>query len=254
LIVFRISLCLLSLSLLLPSCRSYKQSILFRVSEDQNLKQEIHQAEGNYIIQKHDYLQLDVYTNGGEKLIDPNQESFKNAAGQSLGNNEVNKNYLVDSSGRVKFPLLDELTLEALTIRQAEEILQKEYAKFYQNPFIILKYNNKRVVVLGALGGHVIPLLNENMKLTEILAMAKGTTNDFKAHNIRIIRDNQFIIADLSTYESYQRSNIIMQPHDIIYIEPIRRPFVEAIRDYSPIFTIKSSLTTLVVLVIGLNN
>src|SRR5690606_27831370 len=155
--------------------------------------------------------------------------------------------YLVDMNGVVKLPMLDELKLEGLTIRQAEAILQKEYSKYYTNPFVILQYANKRVIVLGATGGQVIPLLNENTPLVEVLALATGLNNDSKAHNIRVIRGDQVIIADLSTFEGYKKSNLIMQPGGIVYVEPIRRPASEALRDYGPLVSIITSLTTLVV-------
>jgi polysaccharide export outer membrane protein len=40
---------------------------------------------------------------------------------------------------------------------------------------------------------------------------------------------------------------MLVQPGDIIYIEPIRRPASEALRDYFPIVSILSSLITLIV-------
>jgi len=43
---------------------------------------------------------------------------------------------------------------------------------------------------------------------------------------------------------------MIIQPGDIIYIEPTRKPFTEGIRDLSPIFSIVMSLTTLIVVTI----
>src|SRR5262249_46984142 len=94
--------------------------------------------------------------------------------------------YLVDLNGVVKFPVVGEMKLEGLTLRQAEEMAEKEYGKFFEESFVILTFQNKRVVLLGAVGGQVIPLSNHNVTLAEILAMAKGLPNDSKAHNIRI--------------------------------------------------------------------
>jgi polysaccharide export outer membrane protein len=210
-------------------------------------------AESNYTIQKNDRLQLEVYTNMGEKLVDPNLESFKNAQSPSATGANTITSYLVDLKGMVKFPMIDELKLESLTLRQAEEILQKEYTKFYQQPFVVLKYVNKRVIVLGAPGGQVIPLSNENMKLTEVLALAKGVNNDAKAHNIRVLRGDQLFVVDFSTFESYKTNDMIVQPGDIVYVEPVRRPLSEGLRDYVPIISVVTGLTTLAAVLIGLN-
>jgi len=224
---------------------------MFRVTDDTTLKQQIQSAEANYIVQKNDLLSLEVFTNLGEKIIDPNQESF-NQTGER-NQTSAAPTYLVDVSGVVRFPMVSEINLEGLTIKQAEEILQKEYNKFYQQPFIRLKFTNKRVVVLGAPGGQVIPLTNENTRLTEILAMAKGIGNDAKAHNIRILRNENVFISDLSTFEGYLKNNIIMMPGDIVYVEPVRRSFSEGFKEYGPVISIVTSIGALVIVILQIN-
>ena len=115
-----------------------------------------------------------------------------------------------------------------------------------------MKYANKRVVLLGAPGGQVIPLTKEITRLTEILALAKGVSNDGRANNIRLLRGDQMMVADFSSFEGYQKNNYIVEPGDIIYVEPIRRPFAEALRDYAPAISVVTSVTTLLVVIIGL--
>ncbi|MBK7650809.1 MAG: polysaccharide biosynthesis/export family protein [Flammeovirgaceae bacterium] len=153
--------------------------------------------------------------------------------------------YLVDLKGTVRFPMVGEINLENFTLRQAEEILQNEYAKFFKEPYVQLTYKNKRVILLGALGGHVIPLENENMDLLEVLALGKGLTNESKAQNIRLIRGERVFEIDLSTIQGFRDGNVIMEPGDVIYVEPVRRPVSEALRDYSGALSLLISLTTL---------
>lgn len=210
-----------------------------------SLQKEAREAETNYIIQKNDHLKLQVFTNKGERLIDPDLVLME-------GNNQnpsfrIQPEYLVNNQGIVKFPMIGELNIEGLTIRQAEEILQKEYQSYYEDPFVVLSFLNKRVIVLGAPGGQVIPLQNENMRLAEVLALAKGIDNNAKAHNIRVLRGDQAFIADLTTFEGYKNSNMIIQPGDIVYVEPVRKPFIEGVREYGPIFSLITSIATLIV-------
>jgi polysaccharide biosynthesis/export protein len=209
------------------------------------------EAETNYSIQSNDLLTLEVYTNRGEKIVDPNRESFKDATGSSP--DPLPFQYLVDINGMVKFPLIEELKVGGLTRKQAEQMLQEAYGKFYEDPYVVLGFSNKRVIVLGAPGGLVVPLNNENMRLTEVLALAKGVTPDARANNIRMIRNGKVFIADLSTFEGYQTSNYLMQPGDIVYVEPVRKPFIEALRDYSPVISIVTSLATLVFIISQVN-
>ncbi len=222
---------------------------MFQLPEGTQLKQEIDIAEKNYVIQKYDFLELEVFTNKGERIIDPLSPPPTGAGTGTVV--ETKPTYLVDAVGQAKFPMVGEIKLEGLTIRQAEALLEDAYSKYYEDAYAVLRYTNKRVIVLGATGGQVIPLSNENMKLVEVLALAQGLNNDAKAHNIRIMRGEQVFVADLSTFDGYVKNNIPIQSGDIVYVEPVRRPLTESLRDYGPILTIITTLTTLAVVIIG---
>lgn len=243
-------LTLLSASLLISSCASYRQNIMFRAENTEAVQTQVRASEKNYVIQKNDRLELEVYTSKGERLVDPDNYITTGSGNvQAAASQKEVNTYLVGQDGLVKLPMVGTVNLVGLTIAQAEELLQKEFTRFYKEPFVILKYTNKRVVVLGAPGGQVIPLVNENMRLTEVLALAKGINNDARASNIRVMRGDTLFIADLTTFEGYKKNDILIEPGDIVYVEPIRRPLLESLRDYGPLLSIITSLTTLVVLV-----
>ena len=132
------------------------------------------------------------------------------------------------------------------------------YSTYYENPFVNLQVVNRRVVVLGALGGQVIPLSYEDMTVIEVLALSGGLDNFSKANNIRLIRgdldDPQVQVMDLSTIQGMREAQLLVQPNDIIYVEPIRRVVTESVRDVAPVVALLTSMITLLVLVISLNN
>ena len=68
----------------------------------------------------------------------------------------------------------------------------------------------------------------------------------------RVLRGDQVFVADLSTFEGYLKNNIAIEPGDIVYVEPIRRPVSEATRDYAPIISMITSLTTLILVIVSL--
>lgn len=236
-------------SFFLVSCGSYKQNLMFRVPEGTKLQQQVASAEKNYTIRKNDNLTLEVYTNKGERIVDPDFQLTKDGATEAV--TETPKNYLIDVNGVAKLPLVNEIKVEGLTIRQAEEILQKEFTKYYQDPYVVLSVSNRRVFVLGAPGGQVIPLVNENTTLVEILAAAKGIEKNGKAHNIRVLRGDQAFLIDFSTFEGYAKNNMIVEPGDVVYVEPVRKPLAEGLQEYGPVLSIIVSLATLLVV---LNN
>jgi polysaccharide export outer membrane protein len=222
---------------------------MFKPMNDQDLTKAVQESEASYVIQKYDYLELEVYTNLGEKIVDPGTTEENN----SRNIESEAPTYLVGQNGMIKFPLISELKVEGLTLSEAEKQLEAAYGKYYQQPFVKLNFKNKRVVVLGVEpGGVVVPLENENMRLTEVLALAKAIDKDAKVATIRVMRGDQVMLADLSTVEGYRKNNYIIQPNDIIYVEPVRRPVAEAFRDYGPIFSVILSLTALIVVFVNL--
>lgn len=231
-------------------CGSYKQNVMFQVPDDFVGKQTTQAAETtkNFVIQVNDYLKLDVYSNKGERIIDPNGELVTNAAGTTqTPTARVQPTYLVTLDGTVKFPMIEPLAVVGMTLREAETKLQAEYNKYYKECYVILTFSNKRVIVLGSPGGQVIPLVNENISLVEVLALAKGIGTDGKAQNIRLIRGETVYQVDLSTIDGLKKGNMIVQPGDIVYVEPTRRPFAEGSRDLAPILSLTLSLATLIV-------
>ena len=248
----RFSSFLLVSAAILTSCASYRQNVLFQVDPEE-IHEHLKEAEASYRIRPDDQLALEVYTNKGEKLIDPNRQSFQNGTSTRVDASSPDEVYAVDAKGSVKFPLIGEIALGGLTLKEAEARLEKEYERFYEQAYVLLRFLNKRVIVLGAPGGQVIPLTNENMRLAEILALAKGVPMDGRGNNIRLIRENEVLVADLSTFQGYQLGNVLVRPGDIIYVEPVHRPFIEALRDYSPIITIVTSLATLIFIISQVN-
>ena len=250
---------LLGLLWMLTSCGSYRQNIMFKTENDiipENMSAAIYEAEKNYVIRKNDFINVEVYTNSGERIIDPDFELLKEVglqANQPL--NRPNPNYLIQQDGNVKLPMIGMVKLEGLSLQNADLLLQKRYSEYYESPFVITRYINKRVIVLGAIEGQVIPLVNENTSMLEVLALSGGLGNDAKAHNIRLIRgalDNpQVYRIDLSTVEGMTKSIKKVLPGDIIYVEPVRRPLPESVRDLAPIVSL---ITSGVALIVALNN
>ncbi len=205
----------------------------------------------DYIIQPNDLLEIDIFSNKGERIIDPNPE-ISNPANTNMANqNRRRFQYAVDSQGEVKLPMIGTLRLVGLTLREAEQVTQKEFEAYFKGAFVVMNFVNKRIVLLGALGGQVIPLANPTITLAEALAMGKGLTNEAKAHNIRVIRGERVYLVDFSTIDGYRKGNMVMESGDIVYVEPIRRPFTEAVRDNGGLLSIVIGLATLGVIIYG---
>ncbi len=271
----------------LSSCGPFRQTILFQTESSINLPafyESYVSASRNYQITNMDYIAISVFTNKGEVLIDPNNE-FEGGTGEAAGgavgnfntgstlpisgNMQRPKNYLVNSEGMVTLPMVGEIRLSGYTLTQADSILTKAYREFYEDPYVMTQYLNKRIVLMGALGDRVIPLREENMTLIELLATASGGGNPqqqfqqagnfqqlAKGNNIRIIRgrgENTAVqIVDLTTIDGLRQANLDLMPNDVVYVEPRRRldrqAFVDLNTIVSPLSTIISAVTSVITL------
>jgi polysaccharide export outer membrane protein len=129
-------------ALILTSCGSYRQNLMFKVSDATKLQTDLVEAERNYIIRPNDVLSLKVYTNDGERIIDPDYKLTKdipNLSALNVSGKEIF--YTVDPAGVVKIPMIGDINLKGLSLREAEAILQKEYSRFYQAPFVNLSFD-----------------------------------------------------------------------------------------------------------------
>ncbi len=240
---------LLVVGLISASCSSYKQNIMFKTDEYTTL-QTPDTSSSHFIIEPFDAISLDVFTKDGERLIDPDFA----LADKNINNIEALKprlSYLVEKDGTARLPMVGKVKLQGYTLREAEVLLQKAYSEFYQSPYVNLDFNNKRVVLLGALGSRVIPLNDEEVRVTEVFGLAEGIDNDARMGNIRLLRGDKTYLLDFSQVATFEQSNMIVKPNDIIYVEPVRRPFTEAVRDYGPIISVVTTLASLIVVIVS---
>lgn len=282
--------------LLAFSCTTSKlrqQNILLRTDgagalDTARLRDVVNRAERNYIIQPNDYLNVQVNTNKGERILDPNGELMFGAPGgmgvggmnrQPVQRNNTGRGqqqqqqqgygteFLVQHDGVITLPMIEPVKLAGYTLLEADSILQQKFSVYYKDVFVVTRVTNNRVVVLGAVAGgagQVIYMTNDNMNLLEVLAQAGGITGGYvgtgvgvgaggqagRADNIRLIRGDlknpQVQIINLTTIEGMRRASLQVEPNDIIYVEPIRRPVYETLSDAQPYFGIIGSIAGII--------
>ena len=243
------------LLLILSSCGAYNQNVMFKTDMQRlpaTLATSVSLAEKNYLIQKNDYLEVQLFANKGENLINFNIQTYGSGNNTITGQAAQAPRFLVQENGYVKLPMVGSVKLEGFTLHQADSLLEKAYTAFYEEPFVNTRYANKRVILLGSTKGQVIPLINENMNLIEVIALSGGVDLTARVSNIRLIRGDlknpEVYLIDLSTIEGMTQANLKVQPNDIVYIEPARRPFRESLADITPILGLITSIFTLIIL------
>jgi polysaccharide export outer membrane protein len=242
----------------LLSCKVYKQDILFQSEEGStDLSESVDDIERNYVLQPNDWIEAFLFYNRGEQLIDPNFQPLGGANASQQNQNRQTFQYLIQSDGSLKLPMIPLLRVSGLTVDEAESIIEESYNVFFKDSFMKVRYLNKRVTVLGAINT-VVPLTNESTSLLEVIALAGGIQFGSKSQNIRIIRGDltnpEVFLVDLSTVQGMRQSMISVLPGDVIYIEPWRRTWLQGLRDVAPVLGITSSVATLVFLIVNTAN
>lgn len=233
------------LILFLSSCNWLNPSIMLKTKKDFKYAQNPDSTNAaDYRISPNDIIEFSLYSNDGFKLVDLTSLNANNNNALRIQNN---MDYLVESNGDVKLPVLGKIKLSGFTIRDAQFFLEEKYAAYYIRPFVVVRVINKRVIIFPGSAGDakVIPLVNNNTTLIEGIALAGGLADDGKAKMIKLIRDNKgqhdIYLIDLSVIDGIKQANMVLQANDIIYVEPRRRYAVRFLQEAAPVISIVTS-------------
>ena len=243
----------LSLIALMSSCNSYYHYKMFQtdasilVDSIENLR---NKSTSEYRIDVNDVITLDVYTNNGEKLVDPNNELSQGSNSETKAPSTTIK-YTIYSDGCAHLPMIGNVVLKGYTVFQADSIVSAKFTTYYTQPYVKVTLLSKRVIVFGPDGGKVIQLEYQGMNLIEVIARYGGIKIDGKANNIRVLRgdlrnpDVQLI--NLNSIEGLRAAYTDMMPGDIVYIEPQRYVFKETLTTIVPLVSLITSVVTILI-------
>lgn len=210
---------------LLSSCRIFNPSVMLRTKRDYPYVAGQDTVPSDYIIQKGDLVNFRLFSNQGFKIIDL---STIDEGRSQLGSNSQNTlNYLIEADSSINLPIISRVKIAGMNLKEAELYLEDKYSNYYNDPFVRLEVNNRRITVFPGTGGtaRVIPITNEYVTIIEALALAGGITEGGKAHKIKVVRgslnDPVIYRLDLSTPEGLDEANLYyVKANDIIYVEP----------------------------------
>ena len=230
----------------MPSCRVLYPNLMFQQKQYQYFELAQKQID-QYVIQPGDELTLRIFARDGFKLIDIAGTVGGGAAGG------LPTLYLVDNEGFVRFPVLGELFVKGYTEKELNRILADKFSGLFVDPFVIVKVENRRVIIFKGSTGSVMGLNNGPTNLLEVIAKAGGFGANDKAYKIKILRGDiknpQVILIDLSTLEGMRRADLILQSNDIIYIEEKRTSLPSILlTEISPYLAFVTTIATVILL------
>ncbi len=246
----------------LASCNALYPSMMLKTPRNYQFDT-LHDSTAavNYKISVNDFVNLRLFSLDGFHIVDLTSSSNAGAAGAAPSTAiTTSVDYLVEADGTVTLPVVGKTPIAGQTIRQATDMLEKKYSKYYIQPYILLAVSNRRVIVFPGDPGtaRVVPLLNNNTTLIEALALAGGLTSSGKAKQVKLIRGDPtkpFVyLIDLSTIKGIKEGNTILQANDIIYVTPQRTPTIQLINKITPVLTGLTTILTVLVSFAVFNN
>ncbi len=193
-----------------------KEQILFQ--KDQNYSKFIqeHEKELNkfhytYRIRPFDRIEIGIFN--GTKLI------------QRLSYKDMK----VYADGTLNIVGFGYIKVVGFTEKELALKIQNMYKKYFKYPYVKLEVRRKKAYVLGAVTHQKsVEIKKDYITLVDALAQCEGFTEDARKDNILIISGNlnhpQVRKVDLTKLSSVNVKNLIVKPHDIIYVQPKSKP------------------------------
>jgi polysaccharide export outer membrane protein len=210
-----------SITLLASSCKFLNPSQMLKAPKDYKYDALPQTKEFETRLNPNDQVTMILLTNDGFKLLDLVGED-------RIGNNQLASNltYRIEYDGLANIPILGRVKLGGLTMREAEMFLEEEFAKYYVQPFVILKITNRKVMVFNGTDGmaKVVQLLDENTNLLRVIAASGGITQTGRAYDIKVIRgefsEPKVYHFNIRTIDGLKEADFMMQSNDIVYVTP----------------------------------
>ena len=209
----------------------------------------------DYKLSIDDKLVFNLTTNKGKSLLEGisgtmtqfNSSGGRNGAASS-GGNLINE-YIVRSDGFVELPVLGDVKVQGLTIKECEDKLEGLFESQYQDPFVQLRVTNRRCVVFSGDGNAatIVNLENINTSLLEVLAQTGGISQRGKSRIVKVMRKvgekREIYHIDVSTIDGLKYADMIIQGNDYIYVEPRPQIIKGVVKEWAPIASLASSVT-----------
>ncbi len=147
--------------------------------------------------------------------------------------------YQISAEGKVSLPTIGDLKVKGLTLAEAEVLLRTEVEKYYRNVRSGISLISLRSFVVSVLGAVKQP---GNYKATldhrasDLIDLAGGVLPGGSRRHIQVLQGGKVRAAsDLSAFLRRGKldDNPYLQDGDVIYVPPVRTPFVTIYDDAS---------------------
>lgn len=163
--------------------------------------------------------------------------------------------YRIYSDGTVDIPFLRPVPLAGLTIKEAQDTLQKYFREILPDAEIKLTLYNKTFTVLGDIGSGTYQIYKDKLTIFQALAMTGDVSQLGDRQHVRIIRprgneEPEILEFDIRTNSIVDSKYYWVYPNDVIYVSRAKGSFYR-VANYSAFIGLITSSVSLFVSVLN---
>jgi len=251
--VICISLFLLFFTACVPQKKiKYLQSPIEEKIENTDTKSFKNDRDLSYKIQSGDnlYIKVSSLDQKTSQLFDNNNNNNNNVLNSEMG--VYLNSYTVDDNGNINLPVIKQVNVKGLTIKEVRNTLQKIVNEYIVEATVFVKMVNFNVTLLGEVrrpGKYKI--YQDRINIFEAIGMGNDLTDFADRKRIKLIRQTKtgydIHYIDMTKNDLLESKYYYLMPNDIVYAEPLKvKQFGFSTFPYSIIFsTISATLLIL---------
>lgn len=155
--------------------------------------------------------------------------------------------YTVQPNGTILFPMIGEVAVAGLTVREATRALEQAVTPIYKFSSVEMKLVNRFYSVIGGRRSGRYLITREKINIFQALAMAGDIGSFGDRSKVRILREteNGTLIKtfDIRSEDIIQSEFYYIQPNDVIYIQTLDEQFFSILDFPSLLATVISTFS-----------
>jgi len=215
---------------------------------------EIKNAKANkhdYRLQMGDLISIQISTTTEQQHDFFNKENLANS--QLMMQNPYLYGYIIKEAGNLDLPSFGKVRAEGFTLQELENVIRKIAESYFESPIVKLNIINFKISILGEVNNPgTFKIIDPEVNILYALSLSGDMTQFGNRRKVKVIRNenelNRVFYVDLTKKGVLNNADFMLQPHDIIYVSPLRKKFY-AFNNINNIVSMSLSAVTLFILI-----
>jgi len=215
---------------------------------------EIKKAKANtqdYRLQIGDLISVQISTTTEQQHDFFNKENTSNS--QLMIQNPYLYGYIIKEDGNLDLPSFGVVKAAGFTLRELENVIKNIATSYFESPVVKLNIINFEITVLGEVNNPgTFKIVDPEVNILYALSLSGDMTQFGNRKKVKVIRNenelNRIFYVDLTEKGVLNNADFMLQPHDIIYVAPLRKKFY-AFNNITSVVSLTLSAVTLFILI-----